>query len=301
MKNMRIVTAIFLALAMAVFSVGNLCAEEQPAATPTAPAAAAPAPEVAPAVTGSAVFSVFNRYIFRGYELSSHSAVFQPALTINYAGFSANLWSNIDSSEHATQSFAPVVTGRGHNNYNETDLTLNYTFNIIDKLALTGGFVYYGTEYAPETEELYLSATYDMFAHPTLAIYRDINHYPGTYLNLSFSQSLPVFKVASGDVTLDLGASFGYEAGSSNYWNTYTANKGNVGGKYSAFHDGMVKAGFTVPVSKLFSFQPIAQYWFPLSGDASRTITDRSGINQFNPNGHLDQTFVFGLNLNFNF
>ncbi len=113
-----------------------------------------------------------------------------------------------------TQNFAPVVNGRGHNNYNETDLTLNYTYNI-DKLALTGGFIYYGTEYAPETEELYVSGTYDMIAHPTLAIYRDINHYPGTYFNLSFSQSIPVYKVR-GDATLDLGASFGYESGSSN-------------------------------------------------------------------------------------
>jgi hypothetical protein len=282
-------------------SLSVVYAEEQPAAPPAAPAAAAPeaaapAAPAAPAVTGSAAMSILNRYIFRGYELSSGSAVFQPSLTINYAGFSASLWSNIDSNQHQTQSFAPVVTSRGHNNYNETDLTLNYTFNI-DKLALTGGFVYYGTEYAPETEELYVSATYDMIAHPTLAIYRDINHYPGTYFNLSFSQSIPVYK----EVTLDLGASVGYEAGSANYWNTYVPNMGYIGGKYSAFHDGMLKAGFTIPVTKLFSIQPVVQYWFPLSDDANKTVSDKFGINQFNPNGHLDQTVVYGLNMTFNF
>jgi hypothetical protein len=289
----KFINVIFVIALVCSVSLSVVYAEEQPAATPAAPLAAAPA---APAVTGSAALSVLNRYIFRGYELSSGSVLLQPSLTINYAGFSASLWSNIDSSEHQTQSFAPVVTGRGRNNYNETDLTLSYTYNI-DKLALTGGFIYYGTEYAPETEELFISGTYDMIAHPTLAIYRDINHYPGTYFNLSFSQSIPVYK----ETTLDLGASIGYEAGSANYWNTYVANKGFVGGKYSAFHDGMVKVGYTIPVTKLFSIQPVLQYWFPLSGDASKTIKDASGINQFNPNGHLDNTFVYGLNMTFSF
>lgn len=244
--------------------------------------------------------SVLSHYVFRGYELSKSSAVFQPSLTINYAGFSANLWSNIDSSEHATQNFAPVVTGRGNNNYDETDLTLSYTYNI-DKLALTGGFIYYGTQYAPETQELFISGAYDMIAHPTLSIYRDIYHYPGTYFNLSFSQSIPVLKMANGDATVDLGAGFGYELGSSNYWDTYVADKGYVGGKYSAFHDGNVKVGFTIPVTKMFSVQPVAQYWFPLSGDAGKTVTDSTGSHGFNPNGPLTDIFVGGVNLTFSF
>jgi len=296
---MKLVTALFLVMVMAVFASGTLYAEEQPAAAPAAPEAATPAP-AAPAVTGSAAMSILSHYVFRGYELSKSSVVFQPSVTINYSGFSVNAWSNIDTSEHATQNFSPVVTSRGHNNFDETDLTLSYTYNI-DKLALTGGFIYYGTQYAPETEEVFISGTYDMIAHPTLAIYRDVNHYPGTYFNLSFSQSIPVCKISNGDVTLDLGTGFGYEAGSSNFWDTYVADKGYIGGKYSAFHDGNVKVGFTVPVTSKFSVQPIAQYWFPLSGDASKTVTDSSGVHGFNPNGQLRDVFVGGINLTFSF
>ena len=302
MKEMRKFTRVILAfLLICALSAGVAFAEDQPAAAPAAtPEAAAPAAAAAapapPAVTGSAAMSILNHYIFRGYELSSKSVVFQPSLTLNYMGFSASLWSNIDSSEHATQNFAPVVKGRSHNNYDETDLTLNYTYNI-DKLALTGGFIYYGTEYAPETEELYVSGTYDMIAHPTLAIYRDIYHYPGTYFNLSFSQSIPVYKVTNGDATVDLSAGFGYEAGSSNYWDTYVAGKGYVGSQYSAFHDGNVKVGHTIPVTKMLSVQPVVQYWFPLSSDASKTINGTS----FNPNGYLKDIFVYGLNLTFSF
>jgi hypothetical protein len=64
-------------------------------------------PETSP-VSGSASIAVLNRYIFRGYEISSHSAVIQPALSVSYKGFSATLWGNIDSDERETQSFAPA-------------------------------------------------------------------------------------------------------------------------------------------------------------------------------------------------
>lgn len=47
-------------------------------------------------VSGSASIGVFNKYIFRGYEINSHSVVVQPAATVSYKGFSAALWSNID-------------------------------------------------------------------------------------------------------------------------------------------------------------------------------------------------------------
>ena len=302
MRRIRKFIYVFFAfvIVLPVFA-SVVCADDQTATAPAAPAAAAaPAPPAPPAVTGSAAMSVLSHYIFRGYELSKGSMVFQPSLTLNYMGFSANLWSNMDTSERATQNFTPVTTSRGHNNFDETDLTLSYTYNI-DKLALTGGFIYYGTQYAPETQELFISGAYDMIAHPTLAIYRDICHYSGTYLNLSFSQSFPVTKMENGDVTLDLGASFGYEAGSSNYWDTYVANQGYSGSTYSAFHDGMVKAGFTVPLTKMFSVQPVVQYWFPLSSDAEKTVTDATGTHSYNPNGRLADNFVGGVNLTFSF
>ncbi len=307
MKRISNFTSAIIVLALiASVSAGAVYAEDQkpatevPAATAPAAAPAAAAAPAPPAVTGSASLAVLNHYMFRGYELNNGSVVIQPTATINYSGFSATFWSNIDSREKATQSFTPDRPGK--TSYNETDLTLNYTYNI-DKLALTGGYTYYGIKYNnnAETQELYLSAAYDMIAHPTLAVYRDIDNFPGTYLNLSFSQSLPVFKMASGDATVDLGAGFGYEAGDSNVWKTYVANRGYVGSNYSAFHDGHVQVGFTAPLTSKFSVQPIVQYWFPLSGDASKTITDRTGVHDFNPDGHLADKFVYGVNLNFNF
>jgi hypothetical protein len=245
------------------------------------------------AVTGSVGVSVLNKYVFRGYELSNKSVVVQPTSTVSYAGFGVTFWGNYDSHESATQSFVP--DNPGHSSFNEADLTLCYSrsFGIFTVMP---GYSYYATRYANETQEVFLSGALDILTKPVLSVYRDIDNYPGTYVNLAMSHAfaLPVVKGA----TFDIGASAGYFVGDSNYWKTYQSSTGAwTGGKYADFHDGMLKAGVTIPVGKHFTFQPMVQYWFPLSGNASRTVDG----NNYNPNGHLDQTVVYGLNAAFNF
>ena len=288
-RIIALLTAIF-----AVCLVINVYAEEPVPAAAPAPAAAAVTPAApAPDVTGSVSFTGLNKYIFRGAELSAKSVVLEPSVTINYKGFSLNVWGNIDTDQHATQVFVPgktfdangVPVGEGQKSFNETDLTLSYTY-AIDKLALTGGYIYYGTEYAQQTQELYISATYDMIAHPTISVYRDIDAYPGWYVNLAFSQSFPIVKMSNGDMTVDLGASFGYY---------------NIGGNglatYSALHDGMVKTGLTIPVAKNVVVQPLIQYWYPLSGKAHHSNPNTDN----NPAAHIDNTVVYGVGMTLNF
>jgi hypothetical protein len=242
-------------------------------------------------VGGKASLAVLSQYVSRGYELSAHSIVFWPSLGITYRGFSISFWGNIDSDEHATQSFTP--DNPGHKSFNETDLTLSYGYKM-GKLELIGGYMYYSTKYAPDTQELYISVSYDTFAKPTLVIYRDIDDLPGTYINLSCSQSWEVYR----GITFDLGAAAGYFWGDGGAWNTFESSTGAyTGEKYRAFHDGMLSAGFTVPIEKSWAIQPVAQYWFPLSSKASRTING----NSYNPAGNLDETFVTGVNFTFSF
>ena len=278
MKRLRILVLVMVMM----FSAGSVYAEEAKKAEEAK-------------VTGSAAVGVFNKYVFRGYELSSHSFVTQPSVSVSYKGFSASLWSNIDSNVNGTQSVlnANYLSNQGKKDLNETDLTLSYTY-VIDKLSLTGGYIYYGTDYTAETEEVFVTASYDMLLNPTLSVYRDINEYGGTYFNLSIAHSFPVYK----EITLDLGASAGYFAGSDDYWKTYDSATGAyTGKKYSGLHDGMVKAGLTIPVAKNISIQPVAQYWFPLSSDAKKSVDG----NSFNPNGKLDETLVTGINLTLSF
>ncbi len=244
-----------------------------------------------PPVSGSAGLSVFNKYVFRGYELSADSVVIQPSVSVSYKYFSASFWGNIDCDENPTQSFVPDRADQ--KSFNETDLTLSYTF-VIDKLSMTAGYIYYGTKYAAETEELFLTLGYDTLLKPTLSVYRDITEYAGTYANIAIAHSIPLVK----GITLDMGASAAYFAGDNDYWNTFESSTGNyTGDKYKAFHDGMVKAGLTVPVTGNISIQPVAQYWFPLSNKAKKTVDGSS----YNFNGKLDDTFVTGVNMTLSF
>lgn len=245
------------------------------------PKAPAVTEAAAPAVTGTASLGVFNKYIFRGYELSKNSVVIQPGLTASVGGFSASYWGNIDSKEHETQNFVPDRPG--HKSFNETDLTLSYTKSF-GKLSLTGGYIYYDTKYANETQEIFGTVTYDIIGKPTLSIFRDVDAYPGTYFNFSLAHSIKLPK----EITLDLGASVGYMSGDGKYWKTLTSST-----KYSAFHDGMVKAGLTIPLTQKVSLAPVVQYWFPLSDKASK--------KNYNPNGRLESNVVGGATITYTF
>lgn len=77
---------------------------------------------------------------------------------------------------------------------------MSYTY-ALGKASLTGGYIYYDTAYAPETEAFFSALSYDMPGVPTLSIYRDVDAYPGTYFNVSLAHSVKVV----GDTTLDLG------------------------------------------------------------------------------------------------
>jgi hypothetical protein len=241
-------------------------------------------------VTGSASLGTFNRYIFRGYRLGA-SLVFQPALSLSHRGFSATFWGNIDTREEATPSFIPDRPGQ--KSFNETDLTLSYTRSL-GSLGLTAGFIYYGTKYTSETQELYVGASLDVPGKPALVIYRDIDAYPGTYFLLSLAHSMAL----TNKITLDLGASAAYFSGASDYWRTYLASAESYSGeKYRAFHDGMIRVGLTIPFTKNLGLQTVTQFYFPLSAAAGRRIDG----NSYNINGYLTSVLVFGTTLTFGF
>lgn len=245
----------------------------------------------APSVSGSAAMGVFNRYVFRGYRIGRDSLVFQPSLSLSYRGFSATFWGNIDMREKATPCFLPDRPGR--KSYNETDITLAYA-STAGQFNLTAGFIYYGTKYTAETQEFYVGAGWNVFGKPTLAVYQDVDAYPGTYFLFTLAQSLPVAK----GVFLDLGASAAYFLGEGGYWRTYLRTGGSYSGeKYRAFHDGMIKAGLTFPLGGNVGLQTLVQCFFPLSKAASRTIDGSS----YNINGHLATVLVFGVNLTYSF
>lgn len=200
--------------------------------------------------TASGDVGIFSKYVWRGWELSDDSIVIQPSATVGYKGFSFNLWGNLDTDYVAT----------GDSDFNETDLTLAYDTGI-GPVGLGFGYIYYGLE-GDDTSEMYISASYDSLLAPTLTIYRDIDLFPGIYVNVGISHSIGL----SNDMSLDLSGSLGY----------YNDKTG-----YDCMHDGLVSAGLTIPISGYMTLSPSLSYSFSLSDEADGALANNEGDTDF--------------------
>ena len=149
--------------------------------------------------SGYASADIMSNYVWRGQKLSN-SWVIQPSVGITYGRFGANLWSNFDTDRKEATS-----GDSGHGEGTETDLTLSYNFSL-DKFSFAAGYIYYALEAANDTQEVYLSATYDTLLKPTLALYYDFDEGNGAFLVASIGHSFEVAK----DTNLNLGASVSY-------------------------------------------------------------------------------------------
>ena len=227
MKGLRIlIVSIILVLG---FSIGSLYAE-------------------GPEVSGSASVDVMSRYVWRGIKLSN-SYVVQPSVGITYGGFGANLWANWDSDWSDSGE------------HTETDLTLNYAFSV-DKLSLDAGYIYYALESAGDTQEIYVSAGYDVLLSPTLTIYYDYEEGNGAFIVTSIGHS---FEFSEG-IALNLGASASY-----NIENVVMGTDAS-GKKFSDFYNGDISASVSIPVTDAVSVEPVMAYSFSLSDDAEYAI-----------------------------
>jgi len=226
--------------------------------------------------TASADAGAFSKYIWRGFELSEDSIVIQPSVTVEYKGFSMNLWGNLDTDNKVTKECE----------FNETDLTLAYDTSIGD-YDIGIGYIYYALDAANDPEEIYVSvcATACPLA-PTLTIYRDITEFIGWYLNLGISHS---FEIKNG-ITLDLGGAVGYYHSDDDDFVKVDGKGTPTNHKYREFHDGQFSVGLTIPLDKYFTISPMIAYSFPLSGNADDLISSyNEGIGY-----SYDSDYFFG-------
>jgi len=209
--------------------------------------------------TASADVGAFSKYVWRGFELSEDSLVIQPSITVEYKGFSMNLWGNLDTDNKATED----------SEFNETDLTLAYDTSIGD-FDMGLGYIYYALDAANDPEEIYASVCAAAIPlAPTLTIYRDIAEIIGWYLNLGVSHS---FEFEKG-ITLDLAGSVGYYYSDDDAFEEVDSKGNGTGDKYRDFHDGQLSASLTIPIDKYFTLTPMIAYSLPLSGNADDLIT----------------------------
>jgi hypothetical protein len=230
--------------------------------------ALAPGP-VAERPTADGSVGLYSKYVWRGFELSRDSLVIQPSVTVGYKGFSVNFWSNLDTDLHEE-----LRTDDGSRfNLNETDITLAYERSV-GLAVFSAGYIYYDLDGAIDAQELFLRIGLDTLLSPSLTVYREFAHAPAWYINFGISRSVPLIS----DIALDLGASAGYL-------------DDNESGR---FHDGLLSAAITYPITEYMAVTPELYYSFALSNKAKELIREASVSG--------DDNFIYGgVSVSFSF
>jgi len=300
MKNIKtLLTALMLGLTLSLLPLAVQAADEAKPAADAKPAAEVKAPEAKAAeaakpeedkVTGEVDLAVLSAYIWRGQELSRHSAVIQPATTVSYKGVSLNVWGNLDLRPYA--SGAEKYSA----NYTETDFTLSYTHKI-GIVSLTGGYIYYAlaAPYANGTDpldsqEIFASVALDTLLSPTLTVYKEIDHYHQWYATLGASHTFQFHE----KVGLKLAGQVSYlKSEDETTYAKYDSNSVATTDKFNNFHDGMLSVSLPVSVTKNLTVTPSVSYVFPLSNDAKYEMRGRGLQGAASPSDR-DSTYLYG-------
>ncbi|MBN1794067.1 MAG: hypothetical protein JW844_03795 [Candidatus Omnitrophica bacterium] len=181
--------------------------------------------------------AVYAKYMWRGFKLDD-DPVLQPGLYLSAYRFTASIWGSFDiDAEDALNS-------------DEVDYAIDYTYSF-DMLSLSAGHTYYDFPAADaKSTEFYIGVALDTLLSPSLTWYHDYADEDsgggdGDYILLGIGHS---FTLGNGPITLDLGASAGY-----NSELFIDGDGGDVG----------LSAGLTFPLTKNCTFVPSVNYSIP--------------------------------------
>jgi hypothetical protein len=219
-------------------------------------------------LTGRAYVGVFDKYLWRGADLSDSKVVVQPGADLSVAGFTLGLWGNYNTD-----------TGK----LDEVDVTLDYTLDLGELMSLSVGNIFYIINVTDtlkddtNTNEAYVSLAFNTLLSPSLTVYYDWDEFSGNI----FSVAAIGHELALADnMTLNLGAS-------ASYFRIDSDNMG-TGSSESFLHNAELSASLDFALTEKLTLNPLFLYSIPLSSDAKNI----AGI---------DDEILAGLNLVFNF
>jgi len=219
-------------------------------------------------VSGDAYVGYYDKYLWRGFDLSGGTAVVQGGVDLSAKGFTLSYWTNIQTQDD-------VILGSEVNggNATETDMTLDYSFDINDLLSASVGTIWYALDGLEDTKEAYLGLSLNTLLDPSVTVYYDYDQAEGNALfyTASIGHSLDLSK----GLRLNLGALVSY-----NDESDYAV------GDYTAWHNYELSAGLDYALNDNVTISPSFVYSSPISDEAKDSI---------------DTEFLTGVSIAYNF
>ena len=200
-------------------------------------------------VSGDAYVGIFDKYLWRGFDLSGSQPVTQGGMDISFHNLTLSYWTNVQNS---TDSGAGLNGGEA----NETDITVNYAIPVGEVATINLGNIYYTLDGLNDTNELYLGASLATILSPTVKAYYDWDEFKDDrFYTLSIGHGIDL-----GKATLNLGALASYADGDASHelWNTE------------------LTAGLDIPVTEQILLRPTFLYSSPIGDDAKAAIDDET-------------------------
>lgn len=220
-------------------------------------------------VEGDVYAGIWDKYLWRGFDLSDGRPTIQGGIDLNAGGWTLSTWHNWQ-----LKSSDDLRSGE----MNETDIILTYSFDIGEMVSVSVGDIFYSLDFgaAEDTNELFVHTTLNTMLAPTLKIWWDWDaaEKDGLFYSLDVSHSFDLAQWME-KTTLNLGALVSF-----NQHSDYAVD--NFGG----WHNYELSASLDYVLTDQLTISPIAMFSSGISSSAKEII---------------DTETAFALNLTFTF
>ncbi len=192
-------------------------------------------------VEGDAYVGVYDKYLWRGFDLSGSMPVAQGGVDLTSGNYTLSYWTNVQLSSDTGEG---LKSGEA----TENDFILDYSRDLNDLVSISVGDIYYMLDGIDDTHELYLTVGLSTILEPSVSVYYDWDEADenGLYYTASVGHSFDLMEKLS----LSLGALVGYNdksdyaVGNYSDWHNY---------ELSASADYVLTDQLTISPSFLFS------------------------------------------------
>ncbi len=203
-------------------------------------------------VEGDAYVGVYDKYLWRGFDLSGSMPVAQGGVDLTSGNYTLSYWTNVQLSSDNGEG---LKSGEA----TENDFILDYSRDLNDLISISVGDIYYMLDGIDDTHELYLTVGLSTILEPSLSVYYDWDEADenGLYYTASIGHSFDLME----KLGLSLGALVGY-----NDKSDYAV------GNYSDWHNYELSVGADYALTDQLSISPSFLFSEGLSDEAKEVI-----------------------------